>query len=947
VPAAAVVAKQEQSANLSRFALQNGMSVLISEQHAHPLVAAVVCVKAESPDQRSVARLLERMISGAIAKRNADLQSLGALVGSHTSLEGSFYYLIAPPGKIEDALASLAQTIGGLSIDEAEMRRAASLVIEEDKRDPIKLTSGFDWLQSGKSYGDYQAAYAVSRLYGLAFADSAIGRLASDEGLLGSITKEQLAESYKKIYDPENVVITVVGDVVPFNTLVRIQQTFGELGATPTPQPAAVTGKPDTSARPAAQTKTTPQPATTAQSAKPEAQDAPQPAPQPQAPRLRYAADRGDLSQSIISVGYRTEDATPKERAAIEVLSALLGEGRGSRLHSLLIDNQAAATYVKTDYRSLAKDGLFTAQIWTAANLIDKAESAFFREAERLRSELAGEAELVRAKMLLEKRHIDSIGSYINRAHALASAGAFEGGFRASTDYLKAIRAVTAEDVQRAAAKYFLLSNTSVHEYEPASATPRTFDDEGFAKTVIAWVPEIAQPVQQKDVRPADERAQPALVTQNTERPADEIAAFESVQPLAIRDFSTLNGARAFVREDRSQPKVTVALLFMGGRSSEDDKNSGITELMLRTALYGAGRRSLAQIVNELEQYGADVEVVAEPDIFGLTLNVLSRNSERALRIVREVIEEPTFAEDDLERARAAQIGQIRRDRDGEFTHARELLFQTLFAPHTYSFPAHGKEETVAKITVEQIRQWHERTIKRQFPLAIVVGDTQGSALISGTISDGFRRRDVDKSIQLRIPKSAPPAEKIEQRRQPVTASMIGFVGPRSDSRDLDVLELIEAAINSRLIAELSARQVFASAASLNTEALLTAGAIYAYLETAPEDEQRGKSVVMGEIERLLRTLLTAEELTAARAVAITQRLARLQSQRERALEYARLVLNQKEAALLDAFADTAMKITAEDIKRVASLYFKPAGVYSGTVRGVPSPAPQQPPKQN
>lgn len=946
IPAAAAVVKQEQSANILRFALQNGTSIVISEQHAHPLVAAVVCVKIKSPDQRSTARLLERLVLSATSNINADLQSLGALAGSHTSLEGTFYYAVAPPDKIDGVLARLADAIRKPSFDEAEMRRSVSLLVEEDKRDPDSITGISDFLSSNKSYDNYTSAYAMSRLYELAFADNAIGQSKLGEESLKSITKEQLTDFHNKLYRPENLVVTVVGDVVPFNVRVLIQQLFGELGvAVP---PAATKARPDqkASARPVAtQTKPASQTPNATPAATLETQEAAKPAPLPEASKLRYAADRGDLSQSIVSVGYRTDDLAAKDRAVVEVLSAILGKGRGSRLQSLLVDGQSVATHVETDYQAFSKDGFLTVQMWAAANLIDKAESAFFREAARLRSEMVGESEIVRAKMVLEKHHVGSTKDYMSRAYSLACAEAFEGGFRASTDYVKAIRAVTAQDVQRVAAKYFILSNTSLHEYEAAGATPRTFDTEGFARTATAWVPEIAQPVQTKDVRAADDRAQPSLVTQNPERTAEEIAAFESVQPLPVKDFSTLNGARAFVREDRSQPDVTIALLFMGGRSNEDEKNSGITEMMLRLALYGAGRRTLSQVVNELEQYGAEVEVVAEPDTFGFIVSVLSRNADRALRIVREVIEEPTFRDEDLERARAVQIGMIRRDRDSHFTRSRELLYQSLFSGHPYSLPSHGREEVVSKLTIEQIRQWHERTIKRQFPLAIVVGDTQGSALISGTISDGFRRRDVDKTIQLRIPKPAPPSEKIEQRRQPISASMIGFIGPRSESRDLDALDVIEATINSRLISELNAKQVFARTAKLDTEALLTAGAVYAYLETSPEDEQRARFVVMGELERMMRGL-GAEDLESARAVAITRKLARLQSQRENVFEYARLVLNQKEASSLEAFADTAAKITAEDIKRVATQYFKPAGVYSGILRGASSPAPQQPNKQ-
>jgi predicted Zn-dependent peptidase len=289
---------------------------------------------------------------------------------------------------------------------------------------------------------------------------------------------------------------------------------------------------------------------------------------------------------------------------------------------------------------------------------------------------------------LLEKRFVDQTGNCLNRARSLARSEAAGGGYRAAViDYRKLIRAVTAEDVQRAAAKYLILSNTTVHELEPPSAAPRTFDSASFAKTVEAWAFGINQPVDAKSVRRADNA--PAVVAQAAPVADAELAALESLQPLPLKDFSTLNGTKSFVRENHSLPVVTISILFMGGRVAESDTTVGLTELMLRAMLYGTPRRSRAQVAQELEQLGADVEVIDEADFFGVSLSALSRNAERALRIVRDLIEEPAFRDDDIERARRAQLEAIRRERQSALARSRELMFQSIYPTHPYTFPAH------------------------------------------------------------------------------------------------------------------------------------------------------------------------------------------------------------------------------------------------------------------
>jgi predicted Zn-dependent peptidase len=142
-------------------------------------------------------------------------------------------------------------------------------------------------------------------------------------------------------------------------------------------------------------------------------------------------------------------------------------------------------------------------------------------------------------------------------------------------------------------------------------------------------------------------------------------------------------------------------------------------------------------------------------------------------------------------------------------------------------------------------------------------------------------------------------------------------------------------------------RQGLALMARLDHEALFTAGAIYAQLITPPGNEQKARSALLTELERLSRGMLSADELAGARAAAIAARLALLQSQSAHALEYARAVFYKRETSEIDDFRERLSKVSADDVKRVAALYFKPSVVSAGVVRGTATVAPQPPPKQN
>ncbi|MFY9610221.1 MAG: insulinase family protein [Blastocatellia bacterium] len=961
IPAAASVVKQEQFGNVSRFLLRNGITVIISEQHAFPIAASVACFKVGIRDEPAaapgLARLIGYSITAAAGRPIADLRAMGSVVRADTSFESSTYSLIVHSAKLKEALAAQADFLQNFSADADQLRRVAALLIEKEKWNSSLPSDPhlFGEQETVAGLREYQpSSYSMARLLNIASPGDGIALPLNPEKL-GLITRDQVEAFYRTQYRPDKLTIVVAGDVVPFHTLVQIQQLYagfgvqdqsgGEPGTNPErppskgPSPPSPTGgRQRDQAGEGGSLETPVQPALLLA--------------ETEQIKLRYGEDRGDLNQSIVSIGYHVPGPESKDWAVIEVLSALAGMGRASRLHTSMVDGQMVASRVDSIYLPFTNAAMLVFQMRPAGDAseasIDKAESAFFREIDRLRREVPSEAEMNRTRALIEKRFIDRTEGYFGRAWELARAEAHLGRFRAALDYRTAIGAVKAEDVQRTAARYLRLSNTSVHEYEPLIAPPRTFDSESFSATVLAWAPEIAGPVTISNAAAEAVGSGLASAPRGVERSAQQQAELESIQPLPVKDFSTLNGPRAFVREDRSLPKATIALLFQGGRLVEDETTSGTTELMLRSMLYGTLRRTGQQLAQEWEQLGADVETVVEPDFFGFVLSVMSRNADQTLKLLRDCVEEPAFREDDVQRARVAQIGTIRGARDSSLARAHELLTRVLYSGTPYALPPHGREEVAAKLTSQQLRDWHSRAVKRQLPLGIIVGDTSGSALVSSQLAEAFRRRDLDTALPVRLPGALRPANQIELRRLEQTTAVIGLAGPKaSDGAAREAVELIEALMNGlggRLDRALVQKNL-AVMASLGSDAAFAAGTLYAQIVASPGDEQRARNALLAEIEGLARNGLSANEIIAARALATGTKLVALQSQRDRALEYARAVFAQRQASDVDVLVERLSKVTEDDVKRAAVAYLKPTTLSAGIVRS--SLLTQSAPKQD
>ncbi|HYV05907.1 MAG TPA: hypothetical protein VFB82_15030, partial [Blastocatellia bacterium] len=122
IPAAASVAKQERIGNVSRFILRNGVTVIISEQHAAPIVASVACFKAGTRDEPETARLVARALTAGGRPQIAKLRATGSVLRTAVSFQTSTYSFVVSSAKIREALAAQADLVQTLETDDDQVR---------------------------------------------------------------------------------------------------------------------------------------------------------------------------------------------------------------------------------------------------------------------------------------------------------------------------------------------------------------------------------------------------------------------------------------------------------------------------------------------------------------------------------------------------------------------------------------------------------------------------------------------------------------------------------------------------------------------------------------------------------------------------------------------------------------------------------------------------------
>ncbi len=981
VPDGGKLADHKLDGAISRAVLRNGLTVIIRERHSSPLVAVNVSVKAgfvnDPDDMAGMARLTRYLVlkgtsSRAGAAIDREVARLGGALNSKISYDLTSYSLIAPSESYQAMIELLADLIQNPAFKPEDVKGAAQLAMLESRREQ-----------------DSADRMAIEKLFATAFTANRLKRsVAVSDTLPSRASREQAMAFYQKFYHPENTVVTIVGDIFQLKALGLAQLAFGNFkkAVSQPQQPAGGTNAPKTTAtnsKPTATPATSATKTTAANSKQPAAptipadnksntqpgnppadQAAGQPAPQnpplsaiveePPQDKLRYGNSRSDMSESIVSIGYHTPALKAdkdglKEAATLQMMAAVLGLGGGSRLWQGLREGQSSRDKsgvvfeIETNQMSLPGAGLFVARMRVDSGRIDRAEAEFFREIERFRRELIGDAELARARVMLEKEYLDTISRYDDEAGTLARFQIQSRDHKLFDAVLDRVRAVTAQEIQQAAEKYLTLSNAAVHEYESTKATARSFTPEKFAELILTFEPKAAQQVRPEEVKPAVALKEFKQGEERGQASEGQNVNIASV-PLPIKDFSVLRGPRAYVREDKAYPKISIGVYFQGGRLIEDNTSSGMTELMLRSMMKSTTTRKFDLIAHELESYGGKLQLVNEPDFFGFTLDVMSRNAENAVKLLLDVIENPFFDKVEVARERDAVIADQARQRDDSPQRSIELMWNALYPSHPYGLPRFGQPEVVKAANEEKLEAWHAKSIKRQFPLVVIVGDTDGSALVSRIFSEGLKRNELDKTIKANLPNSyATPEDKIEQRLRQSSALATGFRSPQlPPEKQTDLLALAmlgTMASSGKLIEELRDKQNLTDKVSLISDQRLASGVFFAQIATVPENEQRAREALQSALQNLVAAQPSDDEFEQGRNAEIGRYAIALQDHTARTLEYARAVILGRKPADVEAQPDLIRAVKKTDIKRVAETVMKSNQSGLGVVRGNPASA--------
>jgi len=409
--------------------LENGLRVIISEDHYAPVYAIAVAYKVGSRDERKgrtgFAHLFEHMMfkgseNVGVGELDFLIDTNGGTSNGTTNTDRTSYYETMPKNQVDLGLFLEADRMRALALTQENLENQRQAV-KEERRQSV----------DNQAYGATSEKIEELIYDNFAYHHSVIGSM--DD--LDAATLDDVKRFFKTYYAPNNAVVVLVGDLDAKETLAKARKYFGAIPRQEAPQRVDLTEPPKNGER--------------------------------------WATLQDKLARlPRLDIAYRIPASDQPDARALSVAATILGGGETSRLYQKLVQDQQIVSQVscRTDRRG--GPGIFSISATVRpGQKLEDVEAQITEEVAKLAAEPVTDKELQRARIGLRRAAVSRIG-VLSRAQELADAAAvFNDPGRINTE-VDAQMAVTAPQIQSAAKAYLMTSNRVVVQTLPAAAAP-------------------------------------------------------------------------------------------------------------------------------------------------------------------------------------------------------------------------------------------------------------------------------------------------------------------------------------------------------------------------------------------------------------------------------------------------------------------------------------------
>ncbi len=429
----------EVFANPHEYMLENGLKLIVREDHRSPVVVSQIWYKAGSVDELNgttgIAHVLEHMmfkgtekvIGGEFSKQIA---AVGGRDNAFTARDYTAYFQQLHKSKLPLAMKLEADRMHNLKLTKEEFAKEIKVVMEERR------------LRTD----DQPHSLVYEKMMAVAYQSHPYRRpIIGWMNDLENMSVQDAQEWYDRWYAPNNAVLVVVGDVNPNDVFSLAQKYYGKFKSRPLLSLAL---------------------------RKPQVEP-----PQAGIKRLMIKAP---AQLPYLVMGYHApvlHDADADwEPYALEMLVGVLDGNGSARLNKELVREQRIASSINADYDSTGRGPsmFFLNGTPSEGKSVEELETALHSEVQKLIRDGVTEEELARVKAQVVSGHVFQLDSMFYQAMQIGQLESVGLSYRDLDTIIKKLQAVTAEQVRDVAIKYLIEDSLTVATLDPQPLVQRS-----------------------------------------------------------------------------------------------------------------------------------------------------------------------------------------------------------------------------------------------------------------------------------------------------------------------------------------------------------------------------------------------------------------------------------------------------------------------------------------
>jgi zinc protease len=797
-----------------RITLENGLTVILHEDHTVPLVGVDLWFKVgsshERPGRSGFAHLFEHlMFTGSEHADNGLfdrlLESVGGDNNATTNNDSTDYYEIVPSNALEtplyldaDRLATLGRSIT------AEKLEAQRGVVKNERRETFE----------NRPYG-LTDEIVEANLFppGHPYHEPIIGSMKD----LDAATLDDVRQFFAEFYSPNNAILALAGDFKTVDAEALVRKYFSAIPRGPAPsavRAAAVALR--------------------------------------QEIRLERE-DRVELPR--LTMAWVTAPLDRPGDAELDAMSEILTGDKTSRLYRRLVYDMQIAQDVHASQASRVFGSVFTiSSTARPGHGLAEIEKVIDEELDRLKREPPTAEELAKAKNVFR-------AGFLRRLERV-------GGFGGVADQLAAYEAQRGEpdSFQEDLVRYERLTREDLRE---AVRNSLSRDRRVVLSTIPSGHGELSSRAARPDRSTGASETEPSRVDW-THPPAPGPAP--AVRLPDVKRQRLKNGLYVWLIERHELPLVRASLVAHGGSADDPAAIPGLSNLSMALLPRGTTHRSALEVSAATSFLGAVLNSGSTNDSSSVSIDVPAIHANEGLDLLADVVLHPAFSEEELARLKKERSAELEQELAEPASVAARAFALVLYGSgHPYGRPASGTLDSVERLRRSDVESSYSARFAPENSVLIVVGDFESAAAM-------VRLEQLFGGWSGKAPSSAPPPSAPPARRRvllidkPGAAQSeirIGLPGVARSTPDYFSIETLDALLGGTFTSRLNQnlREVHGYAYGAYTDFSMWRGPGPFTIEAPVQTDSTAASLkeILSELTRITSETPPAEDAARAR----------------------------------------------------------------------------------